>query len=593
MVFEHCEMNKAMRLFLTGAFRRVAFCLFVALGLQPCAGKVVWSHTEPELRVEFSDTLGGKSSGGFLVLSFSFENATGQEVSLRLHGTFEGRFRSDGGSVSLQVRLPPGNGNRQVLLPAPYVDGLGSRVRLQCVGPTVSSVHHLFTHRAGNNGTAPFAVVGLDSEKYAGDLAKIFGNDALAWFHSPPPLAERFQGKVPRMKRSSEGDFTSLQMLPQDSWGFSSISALWLSGSDWNAASSPLRAALRDWVRAGGRLFLMTGEPAPLADFSPELGALGLGRVSLHGLLEPASLEAFSETVIALDDCPFPGRVEDYANWKSQLLPPFEVHVRLLMGFLLGFVILLLPVNFIWLAPLRKRHRIFVTVPGISLLAGLGLVALVIVTDGTGGTGIRNGLVLLGDENEKPVLYQEQLSRTGMVSSSSFSLPEDVAFVVCKMDRHDSFRSLRSGSETFGDWFSSRSIQGHILQRWIATDVGVLLKGGEEGMPVLVANGFAPDGPVFYADKDGQYWTAARFEAGTPVALVRSSAKDFEDWFLSRIVEPSSNLQARMREALHRREWFFTAAEGGSDFWVPTLSRVRWMRDQMVCMGPVRREEKR
>jgi hypothetical protein len=48
-----------------------------------------------------------------------------------------------------------------------------------------------------------------------------------------------------------------------------------------------------------------------------------------------------------------------------------------------------------------------------------------------------------------------------------------------------------------------------------------------------------------------------------------------------------------MREALHRREWFFTAAEEGSDFWVPTLPRVRWIRDQMVCLGPVRKEEKR
>jgi hypothetical protein len=77
---------------------------------------------------------------------------------------------------------------------------------------------------------------------------------------------------------------------------------------------------------------------------------------------------------------------------------------------------------------------------------------------------------------------------------------------------------------------------------------------------------------------------------GAPVALVRSTTKDFEDWFLSRITEPSSNLQARMREALQRREWFFAAVGGGADFWIPTLSQVRWLRDQMVCLGPVRKE---
>ncbi len=590
---EHSQMSKFMRLFLTGALRRMAFCFWVAFGLPPCAATSVWTHAEPGLHVEFSDTLGGKSSGGFLVLSLSFENTTPQKVALRLNGTFEGRSRGDGGSVSLQIQLPPGKGNTQVMLPSSYVDGLGSRIRLQSVGPTASSVHHLFTHRAGNDGTAPFAFLGQESENYVHDLAKILGSEAAAVFHSPPPLAERFQGKVPRMKRSSDGDFISLEKLPREPRGFSSISGLWLNGSDWNAAPASLRTAVKDWVRAGGRLSLMAAKPLVLAELAPGLGALGLGRVSLCEPLSAASLKAFSEKVLALDDCPFPGRVEDYAQWSSRLLPPFEVNVRLLVGVLLGFVVLLLPVNFMWLAPLQKRHRLFVTVPGISLLAGLGLVALVVLTDGTGGMGIRNGLVLLGNEKEKAALYQEQLSRTGMVSSSSFSLPEDATFVVCKLARHEAFGSLRSGSETVGNWFSSRAIQGHILQRWIATDAGVLLQGDADGAPVLVANGFAPDGPVFYADKDGQYWKATRFVSGTPVALVRSSARDFEDWFLGRIAEPSSNLQARMREALHRREWFFTAAEEGSDFWVPTLPRVRWIRDQMVCLGPVRKEEKR
>ena len=337
----------------------------------------------------------------------------------------------------------------------------------------------------------------------------------------------------------------------------------------------------------------MAAQPTALADLPSDLGVLGLGRVEWDKRLESTALKAFSQKVIGLDDCPFPGRVEDYADWKSRLLPPFELNVRLLVGFLLGFVVLLLPVNFLWLAPFQKRHRVFITVPAISLLAGLGLVVLAVWTDGRGGTGIRNGLVLLGQEREGAVLYQEQLSRTGMVSSSSFSLPEDSTFLVCRMDRHDAFRSLRAGEETAGDWFSSRSIQGHILQRWRFTDAGVFLQSGPEGAPVLLAKGFSPDGAVFYADKEGGYWMAPRIVAGTPVALVRASAKDFEDWFLSRISEPSSNLEARMREVLRRREWFFTAAEGGSDFWIPTLSQVRWIRDQMLYLGPVRQEEAR
>jgi hypothetical protein len=52
-----------------------------------------------------------------------------------------------------------------------------------------------------------------------------------------------------------------------------------------------------------------------------------------------------------------------------------------------------------------------------------------------------------------------------------------------------------------------------------------------------------------------------------------------------------ATVRTQMREALRRRDWFFTAAEGAPDFWVPTLPQVRWVRDQMIYLGPVRREE--
>ena len=182
-------------------------------------------------------------------------------------------------------------------------------------------------------------------------------------------------------------------------------------------------------------------------------------------------------------------------------------------------------------------------------------------------------------------------SSTGMVPSTRFVLPEDASFVVCKMDRHDAFRSFRSGVETAGDWFSARSIQGHALQRWLPTSAGVTLQAGSGDAPVLVAAGLGSTGPVFYADKNGDYWTAPKLQAGLPVALVRASAGAFEDWFGRCVFEPSSNLQARMREALQRRDWFFAMAEGAPDFWVSTLPQLRWVRDQMVYLGPVRREE--
>jgi hypothetical protein len=583
-------MNSAYSLLL-GAVRLAIFFCGLAGGFLSCSGNASWTHREPGLNVDFSEILGDKLSGGFFVLTLELKNTTAAEIPLQLNVTFAGRSQPDGGSVRTQIRVPPGSGSRQLILPTPYADGFGGRIQVESVGPAGRFLNHLHAYRVGNDGTAPFAVAGSGYEQFAGELGRVFGGPNPAWTHSQPPLAHRFEGKVPTEKRTTVGSFPDFEGLPREARGFGSLTGLWVNSSDWNAATVPLRLAVRDWVRAGGRLFVMAKGQTELADLPENLGSVGLGRVSLDAPLASGRVKDFSVKVLGLDDSPFPGRMEDYADWTSRLLPPFQLHIRLLLALLLGFLVLLFPINLLWLAPVHKRHRLFVTVPAISLLAGLGLGAFVLLTDGRGGTGIRNGLVLFGGANESTFLYQEQLSRTGMVSSTRFALPEDAAFVIAKRDRNHVFRSFRSGQGTAGDWFSARSIQGHVLQRWVPTSVGVTLQSGAGDAPVLLSKGIAATGPVFYADQNGDYWTAPKLPAGTPVSLVRATAGAFEDWFSRCVFEPSSNLKARMREALRRRDWFFTAAEGAPDFWVPTLPQVRWVRDQMIYLGPVRREE--
>jgi hypothetical protein len=112
-----------------------AFFCGLAGGIGPHSGYASWTHGEPGLNVDFSEILGDKLSGGFFVLALELKNTTAAEIPLQLNVTFAGRSHSDGGSVRTQIRVPPGSGSRQVILPTPYADGFGGRIQVESVGP--------------------------------------------------------------------------------------------------------------------------------------------------------------------------------------------------------------------------------------------------------------------------------------------------------------------------------------------------------------------------------------------------------------------------------------------------------------------------
>jgi hypothetical protein len=280
----------------------------------------------------------------------------------------------------------------------------------------------------------------------------------------------------------------------------------------------------------------------------------------------------------------------DYSGWSSELTKAPRLQLGWLVFFLLGFAVLAAPVNLYLIAPRNKRHRLFVSVPMLSLGAVGALVGFILFNEGAGGTGMRNALLMLEPGAGNSILYQEQLSRTGMVAQSGFPFPEDAVFMWVPGEgrTNHNVALLRQGNTAAGGWFVARAVQSHILQRWIPSRAEVVLRQSPGAAPALVSSVNHVMGPVFYVDEAKHYWKAGELAPGNPAVMEKATPEEFTAWYAGVFAEPSANLRARAKQVGARPGWFYAKAEAAPDFWIATSPQIRWVRDQMLCCGPVK-----
>jgi hypothetical protein len=94
--------------------------------------------------------------------------------------------------------------------------------------------------------------------------------------------------------------------------------------------------------------------------------------------------------------------------------------------FLVIFGVLVGPVNLFVLAPAGKRHKLFITTPLLSIGASIVMVGLILIQDGTGGTGRRFIAINLQPDEAAAYVTQEQISRTGVLFGTGFEMKQPV-----------------------------------------------------------------------------------------------------------------------------------------------------------------------
>jgi len=546
--------------------------------------------TATDTHVEVVALFSKPSSSGYFPVRVKIANNLKSERSIRLNFSTENDYSSNIRSSSSFGFSAPGGKTviRDILVPLPpSAETYGSNVTLKVdlkgsLGETTSSVN------ANHDANQPSVL--LSEKLFTPNASKL---DAEA--------ASKFGGGRYGGSNGFASKFSPGQM-PDDWLAYSGYDSILLTDSDWTSMPAGARNAVLSWMRLGGQLFIHTTNSATPA-------SLGLPTETSFGKIQMVSIPAS----LALDVSKTVDRVSTSSpipSIKSSLLSDFNsswplqtlfgqksFRYALFILILTVFGILVGPVNLFVFAKSGRRHRLFITTPLISLGASAILVGLIVLQDGFGGSGRR--LVLMevrpdGDQNAA-FIHQEQISRTGVLTRSGFTVDTPAFFTPVPIatspwarfttsNAKGTFNLQPSGAsiEASGDWFQSRSEQGHALSAVIPT------RGRIEATPnpeQMVSTFDFPIETLFYTN-DGKHWHRAdKIETGktfklTPIEITMA------DPAITELGNAFTSRNAQLFKSVRDRAGHFIAVTDNAPA-INTHPGVRWEETRTVITGPV------
>jgi hypothetical protein len=406
--------------------------------------------------------------------------------------------------------------------------------------------------------------------------------------------------------------------LPADWRTWSGFATVWLHRDDWTGLAGAQRLALLRWVAQGGELFVAGTEAVP-ADIpwtgSTQLTgttitrcAYGYGQVGLVGLATEAdgtgprlAIDEVARMVRSGWVSPSLAHLSDEFSSTGAEREIGEIRPGgLVLGLVIAVIAILLgPVNMFLLAPARRRARLFVTVPVISLSGAIALVILILLQDGTGGHGRRGAVIALLPDRPEALVLQEQTAMTGLLLQRSFALPEDTTLVdytkndeTYRYGTPVSMRSPRSqlnraGDAANGAWFTSRTVHSHHLRAFVPTRAALTLqKAGPDAITVIsTCPGILRD--VIVLDREGRKWWAQEVPPGTNITLAPAGPMISGRW------EDQLAFFGASLEAIVNRSDVPLTFHASTDSWdesipVSTLPSITWRQDVILVTGPVR-----
>lgn len=394
-------------------------------------------------------------------------------------------------------------------------------------------------------------------------------------------------------------------LAPTDWRAYAGYNGVVVTDKEWRTLDPGARVAIGSYVRGGGALVVLVPDETAVATLPAFPKPDDPSRPNQHGLGIASTIPLANVKTSVVRNLTRTNQISDAASnglreWR-QRAPAFFVKNSqgftsiLMLLVLVGFAILIGPVNLFAIAPSKRRHRLFFSVPVISLSTSALLLLFVLLSDGIGGKGHRFLLVenRPGDGETTNHVIQYQTSRCGVLFNTGFKT-DATATISALNDRpggYDDFRNsntveLVAGAEKLegsGPWFVSRTSQHYRLAASVPGRGRIEMRGS--GNSAQLTSTFAfPIEELWFKDKDGKWWMTGPLSEGA-AAGVSEVAYDHarEDW-QKRMEQAPDEIVLRASEAAMRAGSFIAFTTQADA--LPTHSSIRWT-DQAVITGPL------
>lgn len=545
-------------------------------------------ETKTDTHVEVTSLFSKPSAEGYFPIRVKVANNQKRGHVIRLKFSATGAYNNGTRTVS----------EFSVTAPAEKLTTRDILVPLNPVADTYQSSVYLKVEMSGTMGLRTHSI----SANYGNEQPSILLSDPLFSAN-----ASRLDTEASTMLSSTYGgdSFTSRftpAELPDNWLAFSGFDAAVMLDSDWTSMPAGSRNALLSWLRLGGHLVVYS-------PISPTKASLGIpddtsfGTVSILSI--PSSLTLDAPELVSKLTTGDRLKTHRYAmvrdfdtGWPLfSSFPQKEFRYFLFVIVLLIFGVLVGPINLFVFAKSGRRHLLFITTPIISLGASLILVALILFQDGFGGDGQRILLMEVpsGNGENAAFILQEQVSRTGVLTRSNFTLevPSFFAPVPMEDNRWTRFNSsatdgnygLQPDGSTLkasGDWFQSRSMQGQALASVLPTRGRIERISGSDRL--LSTFGF-PIEKLYYRDAQRQWYRAEAIETGKPFSLVpldESMVTPELDSWQAEFSRRNGLLFERVRD----REEHFVAVSSAAPA-LNTHPNIRWKITRTIITGGI------